>query len=110
MAVWFLRGIRRGVVTTRYPRTPPDPWIRDLAGPPVFQPDRLTRHIADELVDICPSRALRRNDGELVVDLGACTWCGLCFGTAVRPSHEIELAATSRENLIKTIPIRGDQP
>ena len=33
MALWFLRGVRRGVVTTRYP-TEVDSWTAQLPTPP----------------------------------------------------------------------------
>ena len=117
MALWFLRGIRRGVVTTRYPAgypaPPADAWTRTLNGPPLFRPQRLTEEIADALVEICPSQALKRDGGELVYDVGACTCCGRCVGPArdaIVPSHQQELATTDRAHLIKRIPIlRGRQ-
>jgi len=40
--------------------------------------------------------------------VGACTACGRCqeeAGSAVYPSGEFELAATSREHLVKRIPL-----
>lgn len=112
MAWWFLRGLRRGVVTTRYPTTPPDAWTSALTRPPLFRSTALTGSLADRLADICPSRALHRDGGDLVYDVGACTACGRCLaegGEAVVPGHEQELAATSRQQLVKRIPIRGDR-
>lgn len=111
MALWFLRGLRRGVVTTRYPATPPDSWTADLVTPPEFHADRLTNPLVDGLVTACPSEALRRDGSELVYDVGACTACGRCLsvaGAAARPSGEIELAARGRADLVKRIPIKGD--
>lgn len=107
MRFWFLSGIRRRIVTTRYPARP-EPAVEQLPTPPVFRADLLTRSLVDELVEICPSRALRREDDVLVYDVGACTACGRCLsvaGAAARPSGMVELAATSREQLVKTIPI-----
>jgi ferredoxin-like protein FixX len=103
---WFLRGLRKGVVTTRYP-TRVDAWARDLPSPPAFRSDLLTKELADELTTICPSRALTREGGELVLDLGACTGCGCCFGEAARASGEFELASGDRRRLLKRIPIGG---
>ncbi len=110
MAFWFLRGLRKGVVTTRYP-VEVDPWAVLLPTPPVFDPRRLTGSLAERLVATCPSNALVREGGYLVLDLGACSACGRCLvvaGAAARPSGVFELAATSRQQLVKRIPI--DRP
>lgn len=109
MAIWFLRGLRRGVVTTRYPAEA-DRSARLLPTPPAFNPNLLTLALADRLVDACPSRALIREAGFLVFDIGACTACGRCIAVAegaARPSGEFELAATHRGHLVKRISIRG---
>lgn len=112
MAFWFLRGLRKGVVTTRYPIVT-DPWAERLPTPPVFDPRRLTRSLADRLVEACPSTTLAREGAELVLDLGACSTCGRCLrvaGAAAKPSGVFELAATSHEQLVKRIPIEGSGP
>jgi ferredoxin len=109
MAFWFLRGLRKGVVTTRYPAEV-DPWAALLPTPPVFDPRKLTASLADRLVELCPSTALGREDEYLVLDLGACSACGRCLavaGAAARASGLFELAATSRQQLVKRIPIEG---
>ena len=109
MALWFLRGLRRGVLTTRYPRGTPEPWTRELPSPPLFDTSLLDTDMADRLITICPSFALRRDDHVLIYDVGACTACGRCLAAApdaVRPSGAFELAATSRDALIKLIPLR----
>jgi formate hydrogenlyase subunit 6/NADH:ubiquinone oxidoreductase subunit I len=108
MPLWFARGLRRGVVTTRYPARP-DESAAFLPTPPAFRPDQLTREAADRLVAVCPSSALSRRDDVLVFDVGACTACGKCAEAvpdAVASSGEWELATTARSALIKTIPIR----
>jgi ferredoxin-like protein FixX len=110
MPLWFIRGIRRGVVTTRYPGRA-DASAAALATPPSFRPSALTREVADELVMVCPSRALARNRDVLVFDVGACTACGKCQEAApdaVRVSGEFELAATDRAQLVKHIPLLGE--
>ncbi len=107
MPLWFVRGLRRGVVTTRYPAHP-DPSARDLPVPPAFLPQHLDRATADRLSAVCPSRALRRDGDVLVYDAGACTACGRCreiAPEAVTSSGEFELAATDRAHLIKRIPL-----
>jgi ferredoxin len=110
MTLWFVRGIRRGVVTTRYPAWP-DSSAAHLPTPPAFQPEALTRQAADQLIGTCPSGALRRDGGVLVYDVGACTACGRCAAEAphaVTTSGEFELAATDRSVLIKRIPLRRE--
>lgn len=106
MMLWFFRGLRKGVVTTRYPAAV-DSWAHDLPSPPTFDLQLLTRAHADRLVSVCPSRALRREGRELVLDLGACTGCGRCMGEGVRPSGQFELASRSRQRLVRRIPIGG---
>jgi hypothetical protein len=111
MPLWFVRGLRRGVVTTRYPDRP-DPSAADLPTPPAFQPEALTREVADRLAALCPSRALVRDGDTLVFDAGACTACGRCRDCApdaVTASGEFELAATARTALVKRIRLRGGE-
>lgn len=117
MALWFLRGLRRGVVTTRYPAEPPEPWTATLPRPPMFRPGNLTLELASALVTECPSRALTiENDRTLRYDLGACTACGRCresaeaaghAGAVIAPGRDFELAATDRGQLVKHIPLAG---
>lgn len=111
MAFWFARGLRRGVVTTRYPHGEPEAWTATLPTPPVLRADALTARAVDVLVALCPSAALRRDGGELVFDVGACTGCGRCLASEVaEPSGVWELAATTRAALVRRIPIRGGEP
>jgi ferredoxin-like protein FixX len=107
MPLWFARGLRRGIVTTRYP-TRPDPSAADLPTPPAFRVQHLNADLADRLSRVCPSRALRREDDMLIFDVGACTACGRCREAApeaVTASGEFELAATARADLVKRIPL-----
>ncbi len=109
MASWFTRGLRRGVVTTRYPAVLDD-WATTLPSPPAFHSERLTVALADRLVDACPSGALTRAGDELIIDLGKCTGCGRCLALAdgvARPSGQALLASHRRTALLKTVPIRG---
>jgi len=109
MPLWFARGLRRGVVTTRYPARP-DASAAWLPTPPAFRSRQLTREAADRMVAACPGPALSRRDHILVFDVGACTACGRCAAAApevVTSSRVFELAATVRSALIKEIPIQG---
>jgi formate hydrogenlyase subunit 6/NADH:ubiquinone oxidoreductase subunit I len=108
MTLWFIRGLRRGVVTTRYPARP-DTSARFLPTPPAFRSQALTRETAGLLAAICPSGALHLDDRVFVYDVGKCTACGRCAAeapAAVQSSREFELAATARSELIKRIPLR----
>jgi ferredoxin-like protein FixX len=105
--LWFLRGIRKGIVTTRYPAARDD-WAESLPSPPRFRSDLLTPTLAERLAAACPTGALRRDGAELVLDLGGCACCGRCAeigGEAVTPSCEFELASRDRDALLKRIPI-----
>jgi hypothetical protein len=109
MPLWTLRGLRRGVVTTRYPARP-EPSAQLLPTPPAFRPQALTDELADRLAAVCPSHALARDGHALVFDVGACTACGRCRAEApeaTASSGEFELATTSRADLIKRIPLGG---
>ena len=108
MPLWFVRGLRRGVVTTRYPARP-DESARHLPSPPAFRPREVTRQVAGRLVAVCPSRALSLGNDVLVYDVGRCTACGRCAAqapSAVVPSGEWELATRDRSVLVKEIPLR----
>lgn len=105
--LWFLRGIRKGVVTSHYPARG-DLSTAGLPSPPAFRSDLLTPELADRLAAGCPGGALRRDGVELVLDLGACTGCGRCgeiAGEAATASGAFELAARDRAALLKRIPI-----
>jgi len=113
MTLWFIRGIRRGVVTTRYPARPEES-ARYLPAPPVFRPEALSREVTNRVVAVCPSRALWLEEGRdravLVYDVGRCTACGRCVAaapSAVSAGGEWELATMIRSVLIKRIPIGG---
>jgi len=112
MTLWFVRGIRRGIVTTRYPARPEES-ARFLPAPPAFRPRELNRETADRLALACPSGALTRDADALVFDVGRCTACGRCAAEAseaVTPSGAFELATTSRGALVKRIPLRAEEP
>ncbi len=109
MALWFLRGLRRGIVTTGYPRRT-DEWAHSLPSPPSFDSRVLTPRLVDRLEEVCPNGSLRREGGHLLLDVGSCTMCGACENAArhaVVPSGSFELSATERQHLIKRIPIEG---
>ncbi|NLU76675.1 NADH:ubiquinone oxidoreductase [Streptomyces sp. HNM0575] len=107
---WFWRGLRDGVVTTRYPERP-DPYASDFpaaitvrSGAPPLSPQ--------EAAGLCPTGAVTTDDdGNARLDRGRCILCGRC--TKVRPdvfaeAPGTETAATSREALVVPQPYGDD--
>ena len=97
MSIWVLRGLRNGIVTTRWPKRPDeyaDSWhgpVTVVANPvaPVNPGNGTTRaDVAAGLADVealCPTGAIgtsgRPNAGMLTVDQGRCILCGRCVAT-----------------------------
>jgi ferredoxin-like protein FixX len=109
MALWFWRGVRRGIVTTRYPARA-DGSAATLPTPPAFDASQLTPELVQQMIDICPSRALELAEGQLVLDLGRCTACQRCLevaGPAGHPSQQFELAARDLGQLRLCFPLEG---
>ena len=74
MSIWVLRGLRDGVVTTRWPGRA-DEYADSWRGPVTVLPDA-----ASGLADVealCPTRAIEAIGG-LRVDQGRCILCGRC--------------------------------
>ncbi|MHB8556456.1 MAG: hypothetical protein ACYDCB_12550 [Candidatus Dormibacteria bacterium] len=109
MALWFLRGARRGVVTTAYPKRP-DPSSSQLPTPPTFDPAALDQRVAQRMVAVCPSRALELADGALILDVGCCTACQRCLGVGGdvgRASGEFQWATRDPARLLLRFPLEG---
>ena len=68
MTLWFIRGLRRGVVTTRYPARP-DASAASLPTPPAFRPQALTRERRSPGRDL-PERCAVPRRRALVYDVG----------------------------------------
>jgi Ni,Fe-hydrogenase III small subunit/ferredoxin len=99
MLEWIARGLRRGITTSRYPRRPePAPVgfrgrieLRDPAPAP------------EGLVEVCPTGAIRVEDGRVSLDRGRCILCGACI--AAEPGRfafgaEYETAVRRRGALV----------
>jgi Ni,Fe-hydrogenase III small subunit/ferredoxin len=100
MLAWIPRGLRKGRVTTRYPRRPEHP-------PAGFQGQIVVRDAGDgagELAALCPTGAIAVDAaGRLSLDRGRCILCGACVRAA--PAHfafveRYETAARTRGALI----------
>jgi Ni,Fe-hydrogenase III small subunit/ferredoxin len=98
--MWVLRGLRGGVLTTRWPARP-DPYADSGRGPATLLTPRPTD--AEQLGWLCPTGAISRDDGGLHLDQGKCVQCGRCV--AARPdvfawSRGPAAAALSRSGLV----------
>src|SRR5580658_5154198 len=85
--MWALRGLRDGVVTTRWPARP-DPYAAAVRGPATV----LDAYPADAGADgeglgaLCPTGAISRaegpaGDGGIRLDQGKCVQCGRCVAS-----------------------------
>jgi len=102
MLEWIARGLRKGRITTRYPRereTPPSGFHGPVAVLDALNADR-------ELEWCCPTGAITVDDGRLALDRGRCIQCGECvraaphrfsylhrYGTAVRARQSLVVGA-----------------
>jgi len=78
MIWWILRGLRKGIVTTRYPAKP-EPAPAGFRGRITLR-DR--REAPAGYRDLCPTGAIQTVDGALTVDRGRCVLCGACVSAA----------------------------
>jgi formate hydrogenlyase subunit 6/NADH:ubiquinone oxidoreductase subunit I len=108
---WLVKGLRTGVVTTRYPAAAapqPEQW----RGRPVLDPaacraaDGCAACVAVCLpgalfLTPCPDTAGRASVPDLVLDYGRCIMCGLCVPACpagaleIRPDHELAVRAAA---------------
>jgi Ni,Fe-hydrogenase III small subunit/ferredoxin len=111
------KSLATGVVTTAYPHTPAQVSSQARGRPEIDFPN-LTD--ARPGAAACPTAALSCIDSNgkriVTLDLGKCTFCGLCAETdpAIRMTNVCELAARGRADLITTaeyqLATSGGQP
>lgn len=70
---WIFRGLRDGVLTTRYPRHP-DPYGDSFTGSVTVLDDAATGEVAA----LCPTGAISQHAG-VALDRGRCILCGWCI-------------------------------
>jgi Ni,Fe-hydrogenase III small subunit/ferredoxin len=85
--MWVFRGLREGVVTTRWPARP-DAYAAAGRGPATVLDARPADADAGQLARLCPTGAIGYTDegtagGTLRLDQGRCVQCGRCV--AARP-------------------------
>ena len=117
---WVLRGLRDGIVTTRYPRRPDGygPGFRGaievVPAPPVTTDGEqvLVPREADETADLCPTGAIEIGpSGDVRVDRGRCILCGRCV--VFRPDRFVfsptnETSSLARSALVVPMPLEDD--
>jgi Ni,Fe-hydrogenase III small subunit/Pyruvate/2-oxoacid:ferredoxin oxidoreductase delta subunit len=112
---WIWRGIRTGVLTTRYPAGAPqgaDSLPPTFRGRPVIDQARCRDGAGDAAVAICPTQALQATMAGLRLDLGRCIQCGLCAAVcpaAIRMTPEFELAVRQQTDLVLDVDEAPDE-
>jgi len=100
MIEWIARGLRTGIVTTRYPKRSERASAGFRGRINVLQAE----HGRAQLAEVCPTGAIRvADDGRVSLDRGRCILCGLCV--AADPDRfafaaEYETATRRRASLI----------
>ncbi|HZO78402.1 MAG TPA: hypothetical protein VFB39_10185 [Solirubrobacteraceae bacterium] len=104
MIRWFLRGVSRPRVTTRYPARdePASPRFRGRA---LLDPGAVDSHEAQRVAAACLPDALSVDGrGRLVLDASRCIACGLCVeaasNDALTMDPRYELAVRSKQRLV----------
>ena len=74
---WIPRGLRDGIVTSRYPRRP-DGYGEGFRGAVVVRPGRDGDHRSALAAESCPTEAISIERGQPLLDRGRCILCGRC--------------------------------
>lgn len=112
--MWALRGLRDGVVTSRWPARP-DAYASAVRGPATVLNAEPVGADADQLDRLCPTGAISHPEGTMAgrlrLDQGKCVLCGRCV--AARPdlfgwSEGPAVASFSRAGLM--VPEMAETP
>jgi Ni,Fe-hydrogenase III small subunit/ferredoxin len=99
MLAWIARGLRKGIVTSGYPRAP-EPEIAGFRGRvDVIDADGA----GEELEALCPTSAIQVARGRVSLDRGRCILCGACVEAApqrFRFSSGYETASRRRVGVV----------
>jgi len=103
---WIWRGLRTGIVTTRYPSAA-EAMPSAYRGRIVIDLNRCDPAACRACADACLPRAIVVQRGTVRLDLGQCITCGLCLDAcptgALTMTNDFELAVRRREDLITQI-------
>src|SRR6266699_2404147 len=93
---------RQGHRTLRYPAGPAPARPTHFRGVPVLDPTRCPDGCR-ECADVCPTDAIRIDDGRVALDLGRCIFCPECESAcpegAITFSDDYRLATRTRADL-----------
>jgi Ni,Fe-hydrogenase III small subunit/formate hydrogenlyase subunit 6/NADH:ubiquinone oxidoreductase subunit I len=115
MAVWTWKGLKRGIVSTRYPDEPllmPEGY----RGKPEIDVERCTPTGCMRCAEACLPKAItwQPDGGILAIDYARCVFCGLCEEVcpdhAITLTREVELAARTRRDLTVQAHLSGEEP
>ncbi|MGC2485801.1 MAG: hypothetical protein WA359_06135 [Acidimicrobiales bacterium] len=98
---WIPRGLRNGIVTTRYPRAP-DGYGATFHATIEVRSHRASR-ASDAVVAACPTGAITVEDGVTRLDRGKCVLCGRCVDLepqTFRFSPNFEISELDRVALV----------
>lgn len=110
---WVRRGLRTGIVTTRYPAVP-EPPVEGFRGRPVLDAERcVAEQGCRACTEVCLPQALTACSDKddrtehIALDYARCIMCGLCVAAcpagALSMSADYELAVNRREDLIQSV-------
>lgn len=99
---WIPRGLREGIVTSRYPRRP-DGYGTGFRGTMLVHPGRASDHEIALAAEVCPTEAISIEQRQPRLDRGRCILCGRCAEVCpqvFRFDPSFETAAVGREALV----------
>jgi len=99
---WIPRGLREGIVTSRYPRRP-DGYGEGFRGTMLVHPGRDGDHRIALAAEVCPTEAISIEHGQPRLDRGRCILCGRCAQVCPQVfgfDPSFETSAVHREALV----------
>ncbi len=99
---WIPRGLRDGIVTSRYPQIQEN-YGGDFRATLSVKGDHYDQAMAESVVEACPTQAVSIEGGNLRLDRGRCILCGRCeelCPEVFKFSSDFETATIQRSQLV----------